>query len=214
MLVLLIGAALATDPFDPTVKTMFVIALVLSLIGDVILMLDDAPFIAGLGSFLLAHIAYIVGMAQVDLSSLATLVALGAVAAPLAVVGPRLIRSVKANGIAALTIGVGVYAAVITTMVVVAGATTQWLVITAAVMFYASDTLLGWNRFVEPIPHGISRVALNVLPHLFRLAPDGSAHLVYFDVLDMAPLLGSVIYGHGLAADGGGAAADATTSQY
>lgn len=154
MLVLLIGAALATDPFDPTVKTMFVIALVLSLIGDVILMLDDAPFIAGLGSFLLAHIAYIVGMAQVDLSSLATLVALGAVAAPLAVVGPRLIRSVKANGIAALTIGVGVYAAVITTMVVVAGATTQWLVITAAVMFYASDTLLGWNRFVEPIPHG------------------------------------------------------------
>jgi uncharacterized membrane protein YhhN len=154
VLLLLIAAALATDPFDSTVKTLFVIGLVFSLIGDVILMLDDAPFIAGLGSFLIAHIFYIVGMAQVDLSLSAMLIALAALAAPLALIGPRLLRSVAAKGIPALTIGVIVYVIVISTMVVVAVATTQWLVITAALMFYLSDALLGWNRFVEPIKHG------------------------------------------------------------
>jgi alkenylglycerophosphocholine/alkenylglycerophosphoethanolamine hydrolase len=154
VLLLLIAAAITTDPFDSTVKALFVIALILSLIGDVVLMLDEAPFIAGLASFLLAHLFYIAGIAQVDLSAGAALVAVAVIAGPLALIGPRLIRAVAANKIVALTAGVIVYASVISILVVVAVSTTQWLVIAAAVTFYLSDALLGWDRFVEPIPHG------------------------------------------------------------
>ena len=43
-------------------RAWFVAALVLSLVGDVFLMLPQDLFVFGLGSFLLGHIAYIVGM--------------------------------------------------------------------------------------------------------------------------------------------------------
>ncbi len=154
VLVLLIAAALATDAFDQTVKVWFVVALVLSLIGDVVLMLDEAPFIGGLGAFLLAHIAYIIGMAQVDLSLVATLVGIGAIAAPLALIAPPLLRAVAKRANTALTAGVVGYVLVISSMVVVAISTRQWLVIAAALFFYVSDSLLGWDRFVAPLPHG------------------------------------------------------------
>ncbi|NIW49240.1 MAG: lysoplasmalogenase, partial [Gammaproteobacteria bacterium] len=39
----------------------FLIGLALSLAGDIFLMLPDEKFIAGLVSFLLAHLAYILG---------------------------------------------------------------------------------------------------------------------------------------------------------
>ena len=61
-LVLLTATALALDPDDPTVRTWFVVALVMSLAGDVFLMLPGDLFVPGLGSFLLAHVAYVVGM--------------------------------------------------------------------------------------------------------------------------------------------------------
>ena len=73
-LVLLVLAALVLDAEDPTVRVWFVIGLVLSLAGDVFLMLPDdtdlpvPPFLLGLGAFLLGHVAYVVGMAS-DLDS-------------------------------------------------------------------------------------------------------------------------------------------------
>ena len=61
---LLIGCALALDPDDDAVRTWFVAALVLCLIGDVFLMLPQDLFVFGLASFLLGHLAYIVGHAR------------------------------------------------------------------------------------------------------------------------------------------------------
>ena len=61
-LALLIACALALDPADEAVRAWFVAALVLSLAGDVFLMLPRDLFVFGLGSFLLGHVAYIVGM--------------------------------------------------------------------------------------------------------------------------------------------------------
>ena len=63
----LIAAALLTDDAPPAVRAWFVAALVLSLIGDVALLLPERWFIVGLGAFLLAHMAYIGGMVQLDL---------------------------------------------------------------------------------------------------------------------------------------------------
>ena len=62
-LIALIGAALALTPADGTVRAWMVVGLVLSLGGDVFLLLrnEKVGFPLGLGSFLLGHVAYVVG---------------------------------------------------------------------------------------------------------------------------------------------------------
>jgi len=65
-LIALIGVAVTIDPVDPTVRTWFVIALVLSLAGDVFLLGGDDRFVLGLAAFLLAHVAYTVGFIVAD----------------------------------------------------------------------------------------------------------------------------------------------------
>src|SRR5207248_1371173 len=65
VMVALIGAALTIDPVNDAMRAWFVVALVFSLAGDVFLMLPEDRselfFVAGLGSFLIAHIAYVGG---------------------------------------------------------------------------------------------------------------------------------------------------------
>src|SRR4051812_20995860 len=58
----LIGAVVLLDVGEPAVRAWFVFALALSLAGDVFLMLPSDAFVPGLVSFLLGHIAYVVGM--------------------------------------------------------------------------------------------------------------------------------------------------------
>ena len=60
-LVLLIAVAIAIDPEHGSVRAWFVAALVLSLAGDIFLMLPREQFEAGLAAFLLAHVCYIAG---------------------------------------------------------------------------------------------------------------------------------------------------------
>src|SRR4051812_32523111 len=61
VLVALIGVALVMDAADDGQRAWFVAALVLSLAGDVFLLPSVDRFVPGLASFLLAHVAYIVG---------------------------------------------------------------------------------------------------------------------------------------------------------
>lgn len=75
-LALLTGAALALHPAHDARRTAFVVALLLSLAGDVFLMLPRDLFAGGLASFLLGHIAYIAGLASAPLN----VAALGAAA--------------------------------------------------------------------------------------------------------------------------------------
>jgi uncharacterized membrane protein YhhN len=49
-----------------------------------------------------------------------------------------------------MAVPVAVYVLVISAMVVVALGTATALLVTAALLFYASDAMLGWNRFVTP----------------------------------------------------------------
>jgi uncharacterized membrane protein YhhN len=59
----LIGVAVTLDPsVSPAVRAWMVAGLVFSLGGDVFLMLDERWFVAGLASFLIGHISYIVAM--------------------------------------------------------------------------------------------------------------------------------------------------------
>src|SRR3546814_4779076 len=96
-MVLLIGATLALYPTDSAVRAWFIAALVLSLAGDVFLMLPKDLFVFGLRSFLLGHIAYVVGMHVDEISGGRFLVGLVIVVLALVVIGSRILRGVRAG---------------------------------------------------------------------------------------------------------------------
>lgn len=171
-LVLLVLAALAIDADDPTVRLWFVIGLVLSLAGDVFLMLPEEtdlpvpPFLLGLAAFLLGHVAYVVGMAS-DLDSWAfVVVGLLVVAAAGGVVAPRIVAGVRRTS-PDLVGPVLAYMAVISVMVVFSFGRGVALGIAGALLFYASDAILAWNRFVTP--SRTLQVAVMVTYHLAQL---------------------------------------------
>ena len=166
-LVALIGVAVTLTPVDPTIRTWMVVGLVLSLAGDVFLMLPERWFVAGLGSFLLGHIAYIVGLQLAPRSLGWTLLGLALVLAAVATVGRRIVQGVAAGDHREMVGPVIAYLVVISAMVVSAFGTAGLWAIAGASLFYASDATLAWNRFLEQRRFG--PVAVMVTYHLGQL---------------------------------------------
>ena len=161
-MVVLIAAGLAVagahDHASAYLVVMTVVALVLSLIGDVFLMLpEDSPsadrnFVAGLAAFLLAHAAYIAAFVRLHahggyaISFVITgLVLAGAL---FATVGLR-VRNAAAHEDPALAVPVLAYVSVISLMVVAAWWTGDLRLIPGALLFAVSDAMIGWTRFVR-----------------------------------------------------------------
>jgi uncharacterized membrane protein YhhN len=163
-MLVLIAAALAVDPADGTQRAWFVAALVLSLVGDVFLMLPHDLFVPGLASFLLGHVAYVVGLWSGDTSTAGFLVGVAIIAVALPLLGGRIVRAVRAGDEPELLGPVSAYILVISAMVVSAGASGQVVALAGALSFYASDALIAWGRFVREVPRG--RVAVMVTYHL------------------------------------------------
>ena len=130
---------------------MFVGALVFSLAGDVFLMLED-HFVEGLGSFLLGHVCYIVGLVAIDLNWPLVAVGVVMVVSMVFAVGRPVISGATAAD-ARLTIPVTAYMTVISVMVVAAWGTALPVALVGALLFYASDACIGWSRFVAPFPN-------------------------------------------------------------
>jgi uncharacterized membrane protein YhhN len=164
----LIAAALALDPVDGTQRTWFVAALVLSLAGDVFLMLPKDLFVPGLASFLLGHLAYIAGLWSGDTSIAGLMVGIAIIVVALPVLGGRILRAVRSGDEPEMLVPVSAYVLVISAMVVSAGASGQPVALAGAISFYASDALIAWGRFIREIPHG--RLAVMVTYHLAQLA--------------------------------------------
>lgn len=153
-LALLCGAALALHPGHDARRAAFVVALLFSLAGDILLMLPRDLFALGLGSFLLAHVAYIYGFRQGPSSSVVLIGAAVAVAAVTGMVGARIVRAVRAGGHGALVGPVAAYMVVLSAMLVIAAGTREPLAALGAALFYCSDAVLAWNRFVRPLRGG------------------------------------------------------------
>lgn len=165
-LVALTATALALDPQDPTVRTWFVVALVLSLAGDVFLMLPGDLFVPGLASFLLAHIAYVVGLVIAGLSPAGVVVGLLVVGVSGALVGRRLLVGIYRTE-RAMAPPVIAYMGVISAMLVCAIGTGSGFAIAGGLLFYISDSLIGWGRFVKS--HDWGRLAVMVTYHLGQI---------------------------------------------
>jgi len=138
-----------------------VAALAFSLLGDVFLMLPADLFLAGLGAFLVAHLAYVGAFAGPVVPRLVWLAVVVGVLAPVAA---RILRAVPDR---ALRAPVAVYSLAISLMVASAVASASTVAITGAVLFLVSDMLIAWNRFVQPRPW--APLAIIVTYHLGQL---------------------------------------------
>lgn len=156
---LILGLAITAADADRRYRRWIVLGLVLSLTGDVWLMLPGDYFVAGLIAFLLAHLAYI----RAFLPGLRWRAALPAALclAVYAVVNVWMLWSYLP---AALRVPVLVYVAVLALMAIVAlgqrlqaslpGAARRsagWAAI-GGLLFIASDSVLAWDRFTTGVP--------------------------------------------------------------
>jgi uncharacterized membrane protein YhhN len=124
-------------------------ALLLSLLGDVLLMFPARAFLAGLLAFLAAHLAYI-GL-FVSLSgqfwhpiAIALLAAALLYWTRLARYKPRLLPAIVLYTVALL--------AMCTSAVAVASARGNAPLLIGVGLFAISDGILGWNKFARPLP--------------------------------------------------------------
>lgn len=154
---LLVAASLALQPAHAAERAWFSAALALCLLGDVLLLPRVDRFRSGLAAFLLAHLAFIAGLATVPLEG--SVDAWPVVVAGVAVGARLLVRVPRA-----LRIPVAVYMAALLAMFGVASATGSAVATAGAFLFLLSDTLLAWNRFIGPLPGG--RVPVMVTYHL------------------------------------------------
>ena len=164
-LVLLTGVALTSDAAQSDVRVWFVAALVLSLAGDVFLMLPADRFVPGLASFLLAHVAYVVGLNLHGGSVGALALAAIPVAAVAAVLATRILSAMTTNGNRELIAPVVAYIVAISAMVTSALASVNVWAVAGATLFFVSDALIAETRFVRPVTPNL-RVGIMVTYHL------------------------------------------------
>jgi alkenylglycerophosphocholine/alkenylglycerophosphoethanolamine hydrolase len=148
----LLVVALSLDPEHDARRAWFVAGLALSLAGDIFLMLPRDRFVAGLASFLLGHLAYVVGFWVDDQpGGLPLVVGVVAVAVVVVVLARRILGGLRASGHGELVAPVTAYMGVIAVMVLSATGTGAAPAIVGAWLFLASDALIAWNRFVRPL---------------------------------------------------------------
>jgi alkenylglycerophosphocholine/alkenylglycerophosphoethanolamine hydrolase len=179
MVLLFIYLAVAGG-FGATPLIFFGLGIFFSLAGDIFLMgVSDRWFLPGLAAFLLAHGSYIIGLnTPFALSSPLWATCIGIL---LAITAGRVLRriltGVREKGLQELVVPVMVYGTVITLMLLSAILTfyrlgwktsASGLVSLGAILFYLSDIILAWNKFVTPINYG--RVMNMIAYHLGQIA--------------------------------------------
>lgn len=154
-LALLIGVAVAIDPSDDAQRAWFVVALVLCLAGDVFLMLPTEQFVAGLGSFLLGHVAYVVGFTlEAGFSAFGLVLGVLVVVVAGFILGRRVLTAVRRGSEPELVGPVVAYIAVISAMVACAIGSGDPVAVAGAVLFYGSDLTIALTRFEQPRRRG------------------------------------------------------------
>jgi len=157
----------------------FGLALVFSLFGDIFLLLPDRFFIFGLVVFLFAHISYIIGFSPQSPAANLPFLILGVL---ILSVGSLLYNTVrKAIDInpahAKLNTPVLIYSIALSMMFFSAALTLaepDWgtpaavLAAVGGMLFFSSDSLFSYNRFVRPVPYG--QFLVRILYHLGQIA--------------------------------------------
>ncbi len=150
-----------------TTMLWFTLALVFSLAGDIFLMLPKNLFIYGLVAFLTTHIFYITGFNPLPPLKTPQLLVAGLLVLlmllPMSQIYRRIAQGLERDGNSKLKLPVLAYSLMISIMLLAAlftllrGGWKPFHALAAsagAALFYLSDVILAWNRFVCPIPNG------------------------------------------------------------
>lgn len=145
-----IVAAIGFGALESRYGNIILAGLILGAVGDVCLLGQAKQyFIAGLVSFLLGHVAYVIAFSSLPISIVPALVA----AAVMATVMAAIARWVFPHA-PDMRVPIGIYMLVIAAMCVVAigagAAGAPWMIPVGAVMFTASDIAVVRDRFVAP----------------------------------------------------------------
>lgn len=156
-------ALLATLAFEAGGPLLLVVALALSALGDAALAQDKRRlFFAGLASFLLAHIAYLVLFLRAGAGMEAFTAAPWLVVIVLAVIafagGMLMLLWHRAD--AGLRLPIAAYTVALLAMVFSALTVPSPLLIVGALLFMASDALLAWRKFLTDAAHHRSSAAI------------------------------------------------------
>ena len=144
-----ITAAIDRGAFDSTYGRVLITGLILAALGDLFLLGSTRPtFLAGLVSFLLGHVVYVIAFMTLGIDPLWTLVAVLVVGMAAASV----VRWLRPNLSPDMVGPVFAYVAVISLMViaasgVVADGATPWILV-GAIGFFLSDLAVARNQFV------------------------------------------------------------------
>lgn len=146
-----VATAVANGAWTTLFGQMVLVALALSLVGDVLLIpKDKRSFLAGLVAFLLGHVAFAAAFVVRGTSGLWVALAMGVLAPVGILVGAWLLPSVEAR----MQLPVKAYMVVITLMVALAAGSVVhlggWILLGAAVCFFGSDLAVARDRFVAP----------------------------------------------------------------
>lgn len=129
------------------------IGLLCSAAGDLFLLRPDR-FLHGLIAFFAAHLWYLSAFWRPRPPGLAEVALLLGLALAGALLFTRIQRGVVEQGRRGMLLPVALYIAAISAMAYAACSTRQPLLILGAALFYLSDTILAWDRFVRPLPWG------------------------------------------------------------
>ena len=149
----LIALAFAVAPVSGLQRWFVVVALALGLVSDVFLMLPGDLLLPGLVAALVEHIAYIAGFRARALEVPWLAVGAAIALASAAVFVPIYYRALRRSQ-PKLVAPVLAYVAVFVVMVASAGGTGSLVALAGALLFFYSDALLGWYRFVGPLSWG------------------------------------------------------------
>lgn len=132
-------------------------AMCLIVIGLFFCMLGDGfiavSFVAGLGSFLIGHVFYLMGFINMSSMNKTRFAALLPIALYSLFIGRQLISALQTEGNDGLVIPVVAYMLVISLMALTAILTGNLWATAGSILFVISDSILSWNMFVSAIPY-------------------------------------------------------------
>lgn len=171
LLPILLVAVYLSDKFKT--KSLLLTALTFSWIGDIVLLFankGEIYFIIGLVAFLISHVFYIVLFSKQTIStSISNKISFGAGIGLILLYFFGMINTLGPK-LGPLTVPVIVYAIVISSMLYFAlKGSYQWKtipyqsVLIGAILFIASDSILAFNKFYQPIPYASFLIMITYL---------------------------------------------------
>ncbi|NVJ65434.1 MAG: lysoplasmalogenase [Gammaproteobacteria bacterium] len=154
-MLLIIGLLLLKADLEVSYNQWILLGLVFSLVGDIFLMLRPQKFIAGLVSFLVAHLCYVYafyqGLIGNDISWLA------AVLLPIGIIYLAILWKHLGKylwPVVAYFMAIGAMLFFASALFLVEMSLMTKLALLGAILFAISDAILAWRKFVKPLKYG------------------------------------------------------------